>query len=43
VGPVTLYALDSATFLAAVTGHAPTRRQADQVATGWVDADAGAG
>ena len=41
VGPVTLYALDSATFLAAVTGHAPTRRQADRVAAGWADADAG--
>jgi MFS family permease len=39
VGPVTLYALDSATFLAAVSGHAPTRRHSDQVASDWVDAD----
>jgi MFS family permease len=39
VGEVTLYALDSATFLAAVSGHAPTRRHTDQVASDWVDAD----
>jgi MFS family permease len=42
VGPATLFALDSATFLAAVSGHAPTRRHADQVASGWVSADASA-
>ena len=41
VGPVTLFALDSATFLAALSGHAPTRRHADQIAAGWVEADAG--
>jgi MFS family permease len=41
VGPVTLFALDSATFLAAVSGHAPTRRRTDQIASGWVEADAG--
>jgi MFS family permease len=41
VGPATLFALDSATFLAAVSGHAPTRRHADQVASGWVSADSG--
>ena len=41
VSPATLFALDSATFLAAVSGHAPTRRHADQVAARWVSADAG--
>ena len=41
VGPVTLFALDSATFLAAVSGHPATRRQVDQVASRWADADAG--
>jgi len=40
IGPVTLFALDSATFLAAVSGHAPTRRHADQIAADWADADA---
>ena len=39
--PVILFALDSATFLAAVSGHAPTRRRADQVASRWAAADAG--
>jgi MFS family permease len=41
VGPATLFALDAGTFLAAVSGHAPTRRHADQVATHWVTADTG--
>ena len=41
VGAATLFALDSATFLAAVSGHASTRRHADQVAARWVSADAG--
>ena len=40
VGAATLFALDSATFLAAVSGHAPTRRRADQIASRWVSADA---
>jgi MFS family permease len=41
VGPATLFALDADTFLAAVSGHAPTRRRADQVASRWVTADTG--
>jgi len=41
VSPATLFALDSATFLAAVSGHAPTRRHSDQVVARWVSADAG--
>jgi CRP-like cAMP-binding protein len=41
VGPATLFALDADTFLAAVSGHAPTRRRADQVASQWVTADTG--
>ena len=41
VGPATLFALDADTFLAAVSGHAPTRRHADQVASRWVSADTG--
>ena len=41
VTPATLFALDSDTFLAAVSGHAPTRRRADQVAARWASADAG--
>ena len=41
VGPATLFALDADTFLAAVSGHAPTRRRADQVASRWVTADIG--
>ena len=40
VTPATLFALDSGTFLAAVSGHAPTRRHADQVAARWASADA---
>ena len=40
VTPATLFALDSDTFLAAVSGHAPTRRRADQVAARWASADA---
>jgi hypothetical protein len=40
VGAATLFAPDSATFLAAVSGHAPTRRGADQIASRWVSADA---
>jgi CRP-like cAMP-binding protein len=35
IGPVTLFALDSVTLLAAVSGHAPTRRHADQIAADW--------
>jgi MFS family permease len=41
VGSATLFALDADTFLAAVSGHAPTRRHADQVASRWVSADSG--
>ncbi len=40
VTPATLFALDCDTFLAAVSGHAPTRRRADQVAARWASADA---
>jgi hypothetical protein len=40
VGSATLFALNADTFLAAVSGHAPTRRHADQVASRWVTADA---
>ena len=40
VGPVTLFALEAPTFLAAVGGHSATARRADQVAQGWMEADA---
>jgi MFS family permease len=35
VEPVSLLALESSTFLAALSGHAPTRRRVNNVATGW--------
>jgi hypothetical protein len=35
----TLLALDSASFLAAVSGHAPTRRRAEDLAVGWAGRD----
>ena len=35
----TLLALDSASFLAAVSGHAPTRRRAEDVAANWTGLD----
>jgi hypothetical protein len=41
VGPATLFALDADTFLTAVSGHAPTRLHADEVASRWVTADTG--
>jgi len=40
-GPVTLFALEAPTFLAAVGSHAATRRRADQAATAWTEADQG--
>jgi MFS family permease len=40
VEPSTLLALDSASFLAAISGHAPTRRRAESVAADWSEADA---
>jgi CRP-like cAMP-binding protein len=35
VEPVTLLALESSTFLAALSGHAPTRRRVNYVAADW--------
>jgi MFS family permease len=32
IGPVTVFALEAASFLAVVAGHAPTRRRADDIA-----------
>ena len=40
VGPVTVYSLAAEPFLAALSGHAPTRRRVDDVATGLLTADA---
>ncbi len=39
VQPSTLLALDSASFLAAISGHAPTRRRAENVAASWTESD----
>jgi CRP-like cAMP-binding protein len=40
IGPVTLFVLGSASFLAAVNGHAGTRRRANKIATGWTSSNA---
>jgi CRP-like cAMP-binding protein len=40
VGPATVYALAAEPFLAALTGHAPTRRRVDAVASGLLTNDA---